>query len=55
VAVNNVFDNHNLVGITPFTAATAAVPFVANPNDQLNLLPGRSVMVSLTLGYAPRR
>ena len=27
----------------------------ANPGDQLNLLPGRSVMVSLTLGYAPRR
>lgn len=55
VAVNNLFDNHNLVGITPFTAATAAVPFVANPSDQLSLLPGRSVMVSLTLGYAPRR
>jgi iron complex outermembrane receptor protein len=55
VAVNNLFDNHSLVGITPFTAATAAVPFAPNPGDQLNLLPGRSVMVSLTVGYAPRR
>ena len=55
VAVNNVFDNHSIVGVTPFTPATAAVPFAANPGDQLNLLPGRSVMVSLTVGYAPRR
>ena len=55
VSVNNLFDNHNLVGITPFTAATAAVPFAPNPLDQLNLLPGRSVMVSLTVGYAPKR
>ncbi len=55
VAVNNLFDNHNLVGITPFTAATAAVPFAPNGGDQLSLLPGRSVMVSLTVGYAPKR
>ncbi len=55
VSVNNLFDNHNLVGVTPFTAATAAVPFAPNPLDQLNLLPGRSFMVSLTVGYAPKR
>ena len=55
VAVNNLFDDHSLVGVTPFTPATAAVHFAPNPGDQLNLLPGRSVMVSLTVGYAPRR
>ena len=55
LAVNNLFDSHNIVGITPFTPATASVPFAPNPGDQLNLLPGRSVMVSLTVGYAPRR
>ena len=55
LSVNNLFDNHNLVGITPFTAATAAVPFAPNALDQLNLLPGRSVMLSLTVGYAPKR
>jgi iron complex outermembrane receptor protein len=54
-SVNNLFDNHNLVGITPFTAATAATPFVPNALDQLNLLPGRSVMISFTAGYAPKR
>ncbi|MDP8990512.1 MAG: TonB-dependent receptor, partial [Acidobacteriota bacterium] len=55
LSVNNLFDNHNVVGITPFTPATAAVPYASNPSDQLNLLPGRSVMVSLTVGYAPKR
>ena len=55
VSVNNLFDNHNLVGITPFTAPTATVAFAPNPLDQLNLLPGRSFMVSLTVGYAPKR
>jgi iron complex outermembrane receptor protein len=55
VSLNNLFDSHNIVGVTPFTAATAAVHYAPNPGDQLNLLPGRSVMVSLTVGYAPKR
>jgi iron complex outermembrane receptor protein len=55
LAVNNLADSHNVVGITPFTAATSTVAFAPNPGDQLNLLPGRSVMVTFTMGYAPRR
>jgi iron complex outermembrane receptor protein len=55
LAVNDLADSHNIVGVTPFTAATAAAAYVANPGDQLNLLPGRSVMVTLTAGWAPRR
>jgi iron complex outermembrane receptor protein len=55
LAVNNLADSHNIVGITPFTAATSSVAFAPNPGDQLNLLPGRSVMVTFTVGYAPRR
>ena len=55
LAVNNLMDNHNLVGITPATAPTAATPFAPSPNDQLMLLPGRSVMATLTVGYAPKR
>jgi iron complex outermembrane receptor protein len=54
-AANNLFDSHNVVGITPFTAATTAVAYAPNPGDQLNLLPGRSVMVTLTVGWAPKR
>ena len=54
-SVNNLFDSHSITGISPATAATAAVPFVASNGDLLTLLPARSVMVSLTFGYAPRR
>jgi len=54
-SVNNLFDNHNVVGVTPAVNATAAAPFVPNSADLLNLLPGRSVMVSLTVGYSPKR
>ena len=48
-------DDHSIVGVTPAIAATATVPFVPNAGDQLNLLPGRSVMVTFTAGWAPRR
>ncbi len=55
LAVNNLANSHALVGVTPAVAATAAAPFVPNAGDFLNLLPGRSVMVTLTAGWAPRR
>ncbi len=55
VAVNNLADNHALVGVSPAVKATAAVPFTPSPGDLLNLLPGRSVMVTLTAGWAPKR
>jgi iron complex outermembrane recepter protein len=53
--VNNLFNSHNIVGITPFTAATATVAYAPNALDQLNLLPGRSFSITITGGYAPRR
>jgi len=55
LAVNNLADNHNIVGVTPYTPATATAPYVPNGGDLLNLLPGRSVMVTITAGFAPRR
>ena len=55
LAVNNLGDSHNLVGITPGIAPTLAAHYVESPNDLLNLLPGRSVMVTFTAGWAPRR
>ncbi len=54
-AVDNLFNSHNVVGVTPAIAATATVPFVANGGDQLNLLPGRSFSITVTGGYAPSR
>ncbi len=55
LSVSNLFDNHNIVGVTPGVKPTAAIPYVVSPNDQLTLLPGRSVMLSLTVGWAPKR
>ncbi len=55
LAVNNLANSHNLVGVTPAIAPTASAPYVQSPNDLLNLLPGRSVMVTFTAGFAPRR
>ncbi len=55
LAVNNLANAHSLVGMTPGVAATAAVPYVQSPLDQLNLLPGRSISLTITAGYAPRR
>jgi iron complex outermembrane receptor protein len=55
LSVNNLFDSHNIVGIAPANGPTATSPFTAAPGDLLTLLPGRSVMISLTVGYAPRR
>ena len=55
LAVNNLADSHNLVGITPAIAPTLSAHYVESPNDLLNLLPGRSVMVTFTMGWAPRR
>jgi len=55
LAVNNLANAHSLVGMTPGVAATAAIPYVQSPLDQLNLLPGRSISLTITAGYAPRR
>ncbi len=55
LAVNNLTNNRSIVGITPGTAATATVAYTPSSTDQLNLLPGRSVMVTFTAGWAPRR
>jgi iron complex outermembrane receptor protein len=55
LAVNNLMDNHNIVGITPGVGPTPTLAYSPSGGDFLTLLPGRSVMVSLTVGYAPRR
>jgi hypothetical protein len=41
--------------VTPALAATAASPFVPNGADLLNLMPGRSITITITGGYAPKR
>jgi iron complex outermembrane recepter protein len=51
LSFNNLFDNHNIVGVTPASASTS----IAAPGDVLTILPGRSVMVTLTVGYSPKK
>lgn len=55
LAVNNLADSHNIVGITPANGPTALVAYAPNGNDLVNLLPGRSVMMTITAGWAPKR
>jgi iron complex outermembrane recepter protein len=55
LAVNNLANSHNLVGITPGIAPTLTAHYVESPSDLLNLLPGRSIMVTFTAGWAPKR
>ncbi len=55
LAVNNLANSHSLVGLTPAVSPTATVPYVQSPLDQLNLLPGRSISITVTGGYAPKR
>ncbi len=51
VGFNNLFDQHNIVGIAPASTASS----LPAPGDFLTLMAGRSVSVSMTLGYAPKR
>jgi len=52
LSVNNLFDYHDVVGLSP---GNSAVPFTPDPTDQLQLLPGRSFMVTFQIGLAPER
>ena len=56
LSVNNLFDSHNIVGVTQAnTAATvAAATYSPGPADLLTLLPGRSITGTITIGYSPR-
>jgi iron complex outermembrane recepter protein len=51
LSVNNVFNQHSIVGVTPASTTTS----VAAPGDILTLLPARSISLTFTAGYAPRR
>ncbi len=52
LSVNNLLDEHNIVGIT--AANSGQHPAVA-PGDVLTLLPARSVMMTVTFGFAPNK
>ena len=49
-AVNNLFDDHSIVGVNPGTALNTP-----QPNDIVTLLAARSVSLTMTFGYAPKQ
>lgn len=51
LGINNLFDQHNTVGVTPASTASNAPA----PGDFLSLMAGRRASVSMTFSYAPRR
>ena len=51
LSVTNVFDQHNIVGV-PTAALASSLP---SPGDVLTLLPGRSISISITGGFALAR
>ncbi len=55
LAINNLLDNHNITAVTPGIGPTPTVAYVPSGGDFLQLLPGRSIMVTLTAGWAPKR
>jgi iron complex outermembrane receptor protein len=50
-AVNNLFDQHSIVGVAPASTKSNAPA----PGDILTLLPARSVSITMTFGYAPSK
>jgi iron complex outermembrane receptor protein len=50
-AVNNLTDSHAITGVTPASAKSNAPA----PGDVLTLMSGRSVSVSLTVGFSPHQ
>jgi iron complex outermembrane receptor protein len=53
-SVNNLFNDKNIVGVTPGNPGTALDPYTIDPSDTITLLPVRSYMVSFQFGFTPR-
>jgi iron complex outermembrane receptor protein len=49
-SVNNLFDDHSIVAVTPASTKTA----VPAAGDVLILMPARSVSVTFTVAFSPR-
>jgi iron complex outermembrane receptor protein len=55
LSFNNLFDYHDVVDISPANSVSGSlVQYAQSPNDTLELLPGRSIMVTFQLGFSPK-
>ena len=55
LAFNNIADHHDILGISPLNGPTPTVPYAPAGGDLLVLTPGRSISLTVTGGWAPRR
>ncbi len=56
LSFNNVFDSHDVVLNSPANSVSnSLVLYTPSPLDTLELLPGRSVMVTFQMGFSPRK
>ena len=51
VSVNNLFDAHSITGVTP-ASANSNLPAAG---DTLTLMAGRSISLTVTFGYLPKK
>jgi iron complex outermembrane receptor protein len=49
LSVNNLFDDHSIVGVTPAATKTS----VPAPGDVLNIMAARSVSLTFSVGFSP--
>jgi iron complex outermembrane receptor protein len=55
VSVNNLFDYHDLISVSSAALPAAPLtPYTKSAADQLQLLPGRSIMFTFQIGLSPR-
>ncbi len=55
LSVNNLFDNHNQVSISPANSVTGnGALYTQNAADTIQLLPGRSIMITFQMGFSPK-
>ena len=55
LSVNNLLDNHDQVSISPGTSVSGSnVLYTPDPSDTIQLLPGRSIMISFQMGFSPK-
>jgi len=55
LSFGNLFDQHNLVDLSPANGVSGnGVLYTPDSLDTLQLLPGRSIMVSFQLGFGPK-
>jgi hypothetical protein len=54
LSINNLLNNHDAVGLAPDVSATTTAPYSQSGSVQLQLPPGRSVLITFQLGIAPQ-